>query len=86
MLEGQNQTESRFVSLLIPNVPFRNPLEHLKSSDWYMIYLEDTDLYLADKDTLRAALEQCPDDAAYAYTFAVIEMRERIAVLSGIPF
>jgi hypothetical protein len=77
---------TRFRSLLEPKIDREHPLKHLLESDWYFEYIETHDLYLSNKATLDAALDGAPDKVAYGYVYSLIEVRERIAILSGIAF
>lgn len=83
---GKKGSDERFRSLLEPKIDRKHPLDHLHEDDWYFEYIDCHDLYLSNKATLTAALDSAPDDIAYAYVYSLVEVRERIAILSGIAF
>lgn len=63
-----------------------DPLMNLVNTDWHEFYIQNTDLYLCDQNTLEDAHEEAPTEIAKAYIYGIYESRKRNSVLAGTHF
>lgn len=65
---------------------YSDPLEPIKHTDWYFLYIETIDVRLCSYENLNAAFSAAPTDAAAGYIRAIFDMRSLQAALSGVAF
>ena len=63
-----------------------DPLETVKNTDWFEIFIENTDLYLCSKQKLISAIKKAPTPEVQGYVFGIFESRQRMAILTGQRF
>lgn len=63
-----------------------DPLSNVKNTKWYQCFIENTDLYICDKQVIEQAHQAAPNNIVKAYVFGIFESRQRYANLSGANF
>ena len=61
----------------------QDPLHNLANTDWYVQFIEESDLYLCDQSTLNSAIAEAPTAAAAGYLYGIRESRLRAQILNG---
>jgi hypothetical protein len=88
-----NQGSAEIFSLKIAHsilptksLQYSDPLEPIKHTDWYFLYIETIDVRLCSYENLNAAYSEAPTDAAAGYIRAIFDIRSLQAVLTGVAF